>query len=386
MASLICKLIEDTPKTVPGFPIGKWLGCPCAVLRSVYLSSMTINDECRSDRQKGTVWGAMIADAVAMPVHWYYDRLALRRDYGLVTGYLPPKSPHADSILWRSEYRALNKNGEILHDQAKYWGRRGIHYHQNLRAGENTLNFRLGMELFASLTTRGRYDRDDFLTRYLDFMLTPGRHADTYVEECHRNFFANHARGRRPAKCGAPDIHIGGLTHVPILAAFLADEPDEARAAVNEHVALTHPSQELLRVADVFTCILLSILDGEPLRSAIESNASDYFSKMTAEKWLHLADHDVIGRILSPACYIRDAFPASLYLAWKYEGDFRAGVLANANLGGDNCHRGAVVGALLGAADGFSALPDEFVQGLNNNDQLGRLAEAAGGREQSAVT
>ncbi|MCX6976878.1 MAG: ADP-ribosylglycohydrolase family protein [Verrucomicrobia bacterium] len=28
--------------------------------------------------------------------------------------------------------------------------------------------------------------------------------------------------------------------------------------------------------------------------------------------------------------------------------------MANANVGGDNCHRGAVVGALLGAANGVS--------------------------------
>lgn len=44
--------------------------------------------------------------------------------------------------------------------------------------------------------------------------------------------------------------------------------------------------------------------------------------------------------------------PASLYLAWKYHDNFDAGILANAMVGGDNCHRGAVVGSLLGAANG----------------------------------
>lgn len=33
-------------------------------------------------------------------------------------------------------------------------------------------------------------------------------------------------------------------------------------------------------------------------------------------------------------------------MAWKYAGDFAAGVIASANVGGDNCHRGAVVCAL----------------------------------------
>jgi hypothetical protein len=39
-----------------------------------------------------------------------------------------------------------------------------------------------------------------------------------------------------------------------------------------------------------------------------------------------------------------------LYLCWKYHHDAEAGILANAMVGGDNCHRGAVVGSLLAAA------------------------------------
>jgi ADP-ribosylglycohydrolase len=69
----------------------------------------------------------------------------------------------------------------------------------------------------------------------------------------------------------------------------------------------------------------------------------------------------VIGQRLSPACYIPDAFPASLYLAWKYAEDFSAGICANAQVGGDSCHRGAVVGALLGLANG---IPSRWIEGL----------------------
>ena len=63
--------------------------------------------------------GALVADAVAMPVHWYYDRDKLDRDYGPITGYAAPKSPHADSILWRSSYTPLNDKGDILREQAQ---------------------------------------------------------------------------------------------------------------------------------------------------------------------------------------------------------------------------------------------------------------------------
>jgi ADP-ribosylglycohydrolase len=75
----------------------------------------------------------------------------------------------------------------------------------------------------------------------------------------------------------------------------------------------------------------------------------------------------VVGGILSPACYIPDAFPAALFLAWRHAGDFAEGVSANARVGGDSCHRGAVVGSLLGAS---TPIPERFVEGLRARDRV----------------
>ncbi len=316
------------------------------------------------------VWGSFIGDALAMPVHWYYDRAALHRDYGTVRDYLPPRNPHPGSILWRSEYTALNARGEILHDQAQYWGRRDIHYHQFLRAGENTLNLQLAKVLMESLVARGSYEPDGYLQRYIEFMLTPGQHRDTYVEECHRKFFTAYARGAAPRKCAGSDIHIGGLAHVGILCAFLASDAKAARAAVREHITLTHRSDEVLAAGDALAQILCDTAAGGDLRTAIFQHGADWFSKRKAEQWSREPDEVVIGHRVSPACYIADAFPASLYLAWKYAGDFESGVIANANVGGDNCHRGAVVGALLGAAVGESGIPPRFIGELHGTGPL----------------
>jgi len=52
------------------------------------------------ERKHGCLLGAFLGDALAMPVHWYYDRAALARDYGTVSELVAPKNPHADSILW----------------------------------------------------------------------------------------------------------------------------------------------------------------------------------------------------------------------------------------------------------------------------------------------
>jgi ADP-ribosylglycohydrolase len=84
----------------------------------------------------------------------------------------------------------------------------------------------------------------------------------------------------------------------------------------------------------------------------------------------HLGDLDVIGGLLSPACYIDQSFPAVLYLAARYADDFEAALVANTNVGGDNCHRGAVLGAILGAALGYAAIPERWIQGLTARAEL----------------
>lgn len=320
-----------------------------------------------AERAAGALWGLFLGDALAMPVHWYYDRGALRRDYGVVRDYLAPHNPHPDSILWRSSHVAPNERGDILREQAIFWGQRGIHYHQFLRAGENTLNLQLGVVLAESLAACGRYDADHYLRQYVDFMLTAGRHRDTYVEECHRKFFTSHARGVAPRKCGGNDIHIGGLAHVGVLCAFHAGDTDAARAAVREHVTLTHRDAGVLKAADSLARMLGDVFAGSALREAILAHGSDWFSRRKADQWSREPDEVVIGRRVSPACYIGEAFPASLYLAWKYADDPEAGLIANTNVGGDNCHRGAVVGALLGAA---APLPARWRDGLVAGDAV----------------
>lgn len=305
-----------------------------------------------------------------MPAHWYYDRGALREDYGAIDRYARPRNPHPDSILWRSSYRPLNARGDILREQAEWWGRQGVHYHQFLGAGENTLNFRLALELFQLVRELGSYDADAWLERYIDRMLCPGWHCDTYVEEYHRHFFTRLARGIAPRDCGGEDIHIGGLAAVPALWAALqeCEHPlTGIQAAVRTHVGLTHRARDVLSAADTLVRLLAAIYSGEGIRPALAAEGGPWFSARKSESWSRQPDAVVIGRTLSPACYIRDAFRASLHLAWKYADGFSDGIIANARVGGDNCHRGAVVGSLLGLAHG---VPERWLEGLKASGEL----------------
>ncbi len=73
------------------------------------------------------------------------------------------------------------------------------------------------------------------------------------------------------------------------------------------------------------------------------------------------------------ACYIEQSFPAFLGLTHKYSANFETAVCASANAGGENVARGALLGAVLGAAQGLDAFPAWSLEGLVCREQA--LAE-----------
>jgi ADP-ribosylglycohydrolase len=320
-----------------------------------------------NDRAAGAIWGLFIGDALAMPVHWYYDRAALRRDYGEVRDYLAPRNPHPDSILWRSRYEPLDAEADILHDQARYWGQPGIHYHQHLQAGENTLNLQLVHLLLDQIADHGRYDPDLWLDAMVAFLRTPGRHRDTYAEEWLRGFFANRARGHDLRRCGVREKHVGGLGGAIALLCRGADDPATARATAHTHLALTHPGPIMAAALDAVADVLEPVLAGEDLRTVIDGlvdRSRHPLLQRSFADWDRLDDLEVIGRKVSPACYVDDAIPAVIHLARRHHADPERALIANTMAGGDNCHRGVVLGALLGAAHGTAGWPERWRQGL----------------------
>ena len=327
----------------------------------------------RRARAEGALFGLFIGDALAMPAHWYYNTAALRRDYGTISDYLQPRNPHPDSILWRSQYAAPDPRYDILHDQARFWGKPGVHYHQFLKAGENTLNLKLCRLLIDSLLLKKGYDPDDYLKRYIAFMTTPGSHRDTYVEEYHRHFFTRLAEGRSPRKCGIQEKHIGGLVGLVPIITYYRHEPQTAATAAQNHLALTHQGPRMEKSADFIIETLLRVLQGESLQevlmSGVKAQTNPFFGHPFA-KWLEQPDDVVVGRRLSTACYVEDAVPAVIYLAHKYAENPERGLVANTNLGGDNAHRGALLGALLGAANGLASFPERWVAGLEDSEAL----------------
>lgn len=331
------------------------------------------------DRISGAFFGMFIGDALAMPVHWYYDTDALRRDYGEVIDLLQPRNPHPDSILWRSTYSPVNSKADILHEQAQYWGKKGIHYHQFLQSGENTLNLKLARELLLLLQEKGCYSAEIWLERMIEFLTSPESHNDTYVEEYLRHFFNAYAQGITATACGRSDEkHIGGYSlMLPLLLAY-CQTPAYARQISLEHLALTHGGHTMHIWGDLLARTLLYTVQGQTLRDAITAAVQESSVDINVENLESFSDYSdtiVVGKHFSSACYVEYAVPATLYLALKYADSPERGLIANTMCGGDNAGRGTVLGALLGAACGIKRWPERWRDGLISPPPVVQLSQ-----------
>lgn len=318
---------------------------------------------------------AFIADALAMPVHWFYRPIEIDRAFpGGIQQFEAAPEFHPSSIMSLHSKRkggrqsvdtssktATEVVGDvILKDKAKFWDQPNVHYHQGMAAGENTLNAhcaRLMMRVVAD--TPESYDRQKFVNAYIEFMTAePPRHPDTYAESYHRGFFANFAQGRKPEKC-AMKTHdtasIGGLVTIAplVFSERLRGSSESAiQIACREHLALTHPDDSLMRVCDRYVTLLCGLMaepDQEGVKALlIQAGKGSPGLDVAGLIKRNLPDNQVVGQLLSPACYISDAWPIVLYLAYKYINDPWKALIVNTNLGGDNAHRGNVLGTLLG--------------------------------------
>lgn len=74
---------------------------------------------------------------------------------------------------------------------------------------------------------------------------------------------------------------------------------------------------------------------------------------------------------------MQQSLPSVLAMTKKYSGgDVWAALLANANVGGENVHRGGVLGVLLGAEKGASSFDPRLASGLYHGAEIAAEVDA----------
>jgi ADP-ribosylglycohydrolase len=108
----------------------------------------------------------------------------------------------------------------------------------------------------------------------------------------------------------------------------------------------------------------VSLVEGEDLKKALQATGSVAgvdVARMVSQSG---------GQDPMTACYLGSSFPSMLHLAYKYSHSPEEALLANTNTGGENVARGAVLGAVMGAAHGMKGLPPRLVTGLKAHDEI----------------
>ncbi len=331
-------------------------------------------------RATAALQNLFIADALAMPAHWYYNVHDLDKAFpdGLKRFEAPPEfhpssimSLHSTSQGGRKTaglQAQVNIVGEvILKGKQTFWNRPNVHYHQGMRAGDNTLNAHCALTLMQVIgAAGGQYDREQFLQAYIQLLTADEpAHPDTYAESYHRGFFANLSAGLPAQQCAAvthDTPSIGGLvTIAPLAISELLRGRSLAatRQLCREHLALTHPDDFLAEVCDAYVELINGLLlrtsDGDVQELLLQASRGTSPRDLGKLVDSNRPEREVVGRVLSTACYITDAWPAVLYLACKHQQNPLKALQSNAELGGDNVHRGAVLGVILGLINGKAA-------------------------------
>lgn len=362
-------------------------------------------------RAKAALASLFVGDALAMPVHWYYNPDDIERAFpGEIRTFEAAPEFHPSSIMSlhstsqggrsaREQQRGDNSREivgtVILKGRRHLWGHANRHYHHGMQAGETTLNAHCARVLMRSIAANdGCYNPDHFLEAYIEFMTAdPPRHRDTYAESYHRGFFANLSAGKPPNQCGArthDTPSIGGLVTIGPLAIhqlLQGYEMERVQATCRKHLFLTHPDENLSRICDGYVTLVAGLLmrkSGEPstpyLLTAAQTTLGIDLEGMAARA---RSDRDVVGGKYSTACYISDSWPSLLYLAFKYLDDPKSALLANTNLGGDNVHRGAVLGGIVSLACGRTV--DEWLEQLVDYRAIDSEIQALLSQRQSLV-
>ena len=345
-------------------------------------------------RAVASLQSMFVGDSLSMPVHWYYNPMDIFRQFsGGITQLEDAPKHHPSSIMslhstkqgGRNTHRRKKPQAEIVGDvilkgKRQFWNQSNQHYHQGMHAGENTLNAHCARTIMRTLAANdGHYDEDLFLDAYIELMTAdPALHPDTYAESYHRGFFANLSAGKPRNKCGAvthDTASIGGLvTIAPIVISerLRGTSLDVVQTICHNHLQLTHPDEFLAKVCGDYVGLLDALLfrsEADPAQGIIAAWAKRSIGMAMPEflSKVH-SDNDVVGRLFSSACYISDSWPSVLYLAYKYAEKTKAGLLANTNLGGDNVHRGTVLGAILGLANSNS--PSDLYGELGDKEML----------------
>jgi ADP-ribosylglycohydrolase len=351
-----------------------------------------MNKENIKNRAKGALIGAFIGDAIALGPHWYYDLEEQYKDYGeWITDYTDPKA-----------------------------GR----YHEHQKAGDLSQAGYILKLMISSINENNGYHQENFCKKIDEELFTkidgipthgPGGYTSQSIREVYRQRVE---QGLSWDEVGSRADTTEAVERTLALAVRYALDTKTLAKTISHNTFITQVDDIVGSMTVAYGAVLAQLIKGEKLDSKISLKLMDLVKKnelpfhaVTSDGFQPpkpgSKDPSNIGLFASPdalltpgfiakaandpelmiepawkvsyvygmPCAIYHILPASYYLASRFKDDFESAILHALNGGGQNQARSILTGALVGAQVGFSNIPQRFIDGLNEKDELLKLAD-----------
>jgi ADP-ribosylglycohydrolase len=333
----------------------------------------------RKDRAMGAIMGALIGDALGVACHWYYDLECLEKDHGWITDYVDPKLD-SECHGWVDASVARVKAG--------------------LKKGGPSQTGQFIIMLLESVAETSRHDLKDYTARLDEFFKTidgttySGRYTNWVVRDTYRNRVKEGMSWDDP-NVGSFSATSEGAQRAVVLAARYSGDPVMAAKEMYANIRLTFRDAFIVGQQLAYAIVVSALIEGVQLTDIGRHLQIVYGNREISPKliqgWDTMSAVTIGDSAWSPRfrtfpphkisvihgmdCEQDHLLPAAYWLAHRYPNDFEAGILAAVNSGGNNMARATLTGAMLGAMNGLSGIPERFISGLENSEFLLELAE-----------
>jgi len=274
------------------------------------------------------------ADALALGPHWIYDTAVLDSTFGRINDLQAPPA---------TSFHKGKPRGAFTH------------------YGDQTLT------LLTSITDAGGFD----LARFASDWKAMFDGYTGYRDHATKDTLINLANGRPPEKAGSESTDLGGASRIAPLGFRYADDVEQFVASARAQTGFTHNQRDVIDAAEFFARLTTVVVEGTAPVAAMESVAESHFSREPFTAWVAkgLASKDrdtrsVIGEF-GQNCSMEAAFPSVVHLIARHGDDLETALVENVMAGGDSAARGMLVGMVLGAYHGTSAIPETWLTGMS---------------------
>jgi ADP-ribosylglycohydrolase len=301
------------------------------------------------ERYEGLLYGAFVADSLALAPHWIYDQAEIEQRFGQVRELHAPPS---------DGYHGEKERG----DQTHY--------------GDQTLILLESIE-----ATGGRFQPEDFAHRWQQFW----QDSESYRDHATKDTLERIEKGHELTQTGSESRELGGAGRIaPLLVALRNEDPNIVIEAVRAQTALTHNNPEVIDAAEFIARMVLLLMQGVSAESALRTATTFSFRTLQPQVYLKKAEevrdlptNEAVTR-LGQSCPIEKSLPSVFLILLKHGDDLETALIQNVMAGGDSAARGMVLGIILGAAHGVRAIPERWIEHLSVRPQIERFFKTVG--------